>query len=742
VIANPRPRILGLLAVLAALAPLSAAPVAGDVPLAPLHTATRAAVLAAAATAERNGDYETAQREYQALAASTDPATAAAGNLALGRLLERWAKPADALAPLRAAIGVLGSTPDGLRATFLLGEAQLDLKQNQDAAAAFQVYLAGGGPAAGEAALERAAALQAAGDDAGALTALAQPLQAVSLTLRRAALKAASRSLEQIGQMAAAAADQQALSETHPSASQRAAALNEAGRLYTLAGDDADAIAALQTVVQNYPNASAAGTALDRLDALGAAVDPVQRALVLFGAGQDDDAHAILLQLLSDNPTGHLAALANYYLGRIADRNDRNDNALADYADAYAAEPGGTLAPTALWYQAQLLRSLGRYDEARGIYANLAQQFPTDDNAADAAFASGLMAYLTGDGAGADAIWTQLAQATNAGDAARANLWLAKLAQTRGDGGGAAAAAKRAQAAQPTGYFGLRAALLAAGGSVRPAGGPVMPAPADWSAVEAWLTARFGPENPAPFLAMQATQDWIEGVELDALGWQTTPGQMLSAALDTIAQQPWALYRAARAFADRGRTSLALQAASDLLRLAGVPHGGSLNAPTALLHLAYPLDYVDLVNQDGAQSGLDPLLLFAVMRQESAFDPAAGSTAGAQGLLQLVPSTAQDVADALGLAALAPGDLQRPLINLQLGAGYLTQQLRAAAGDFEQMLAGYNAGARNAARWAQQAGGDADRYYEAVDFEETRLYLRLVSENYAVYQLLYRGAGH
>jgi soluble lytic murein transglycosylase len=170
-----------------------------------------------------------------------------------------------------------------------------------------------------------------------------------------------------------------------------------------------------------------------------------------------------------------------------------------------------------------------------------------------------------------------------------------------------------------------------------------------------------------------------------------------------------------------------------------VRHGGALDAPAALLHLAYPLDYADLLNQDGAQSGLDPLLIAAVARQESAFDPAAGSTAGAQGLLQLVPSTAQDVADTLGLPALAPGDLQRPLINLRLGAAYLAQQSRMAGGDFQQMLAGYNAGGGNAARWAQRAGGDPDRFYEAIDFGETRLYVRLVTENYAIYQILYRG---
>jgi len=736
---------LVLVAALMALTLAGAAPAAADVPLAPLHAAMRAAALAAGDAAERNGDYDAAQAQYQALASSPDPATSAAGNLALGRLLERWGKPSAALAPLRAAMAHFGNTssqPDGLHTAFLIGEAQLDLKQYPGAAASFQVYLAGGGAAAGEAAIERAAALHGDGDDAGALAALAQPLQASSLAVRRAALGAASRPLELLGQPAAAAADQLALAAVQTSARRRVEALNEAGRLFALAGDDAGAISALQSVVQGYPGVPAAANSLDRLDALGAAIDPVQRALVLYGARRDDDAHAAFLQLLDDNPAGHLAALANYYLGRIADRNDRNDTALADYADAYAAEPTGALAPAALWYQAQLLRFLSRYDEARTVYTRLAQQFPLDANAADAAFAGGLMAYLAGDEAGATAIWAPIARAASGGDAARAGLWLAKLALAHGDTAGASAAAARAQAAQPTGYFGLRAALLAAGGSVRPAGGPVAAPAADWGAVEAWLASRFGPEDPAPFRAVQTTQDWAEGMELDALGWQTTPGDMLGAALAGMATQPWALYRAARAFADRGRTALAIEAATDLLRLAGLQPGGPLDAPPTLLHLAYPIDYVELMNQDGAEAGLDPLLLMAVTRQESAFDPAAGSTAGAQGLLQLVPATAQDVAGTLGLPALAAGDLQRPLINLRLGAAYLAQQLRAAGGDFQQMLAAYNAGGRNAARWAQQAGGDADRFYEAVDFAETRLYLRLVGQNYAVYQLLYRGGGH
>lgn len=713
---------------------------AGAAPLVRPLPAQQQPGLGAGALAERNGDYAAAEAAYRAGVASSTPAIAAAAQFALGRLLERRGRSADALAPLQAVVDAWDGTPDGLRATFLLGEAQADQQQNQAAAASFQTYLAGGGAAAGYAAVERALALQADKDDAGALLALAGPLQATSVTVRRAALQAAGRAHERLGDPAQAAADQQAFADTRPPASDRANALLEAGRLDELAGDGAAAAAVLQAVVQQYPGFAAAGAALERLDALGSGVDPLQRGLVLYSLRRNDEARAVFERLLSADPTGAQAAPATYYLARIADRQDRNDEALAGYAQAYTLDPAGPLAADAVWSQAQLLQYLERYGEAGGVYASLAQQFPQSEHTAEAAFTAGLMAYLDGRPGDATATWRDVARTARGGDGARAQLWLGKLALTRGDATGAAAAFAEAQTLQPTGYYGLRAEALASGAGVSLAGAAVSPPANDWPAVERWLAAWAGPEDAAGFVAVQATQDWTEALELDLLGWRKTPDQMLNSALAGIAQQPWALYRAARALTERGRTTLALTAAGDLLRLAGVQFGGPLSAPAALLRLAYPLDYADLINQNAARTDLDPLLIAATMRQESAFDPAAGSSAGAQGLLQLVPGTAHDMAAALGLTDFTTADLLRPLINIQLGAAFLARQAQASGRDLNRTLAAYNAGGGNANRWARQAGSDPDRFYETVDFSETRLYLRLVTANYAIYNALYRGA--
>lgn len=696
------------------------------------------AALDAAAQAERDGRNAEAEAAYRTLASSPDAATAAAGNLGLGRLLVRQGRTAEAEAPLQAAIMTLGTSPDGLAATFLLGEAQADQQQNDAAATSFQTYLANNGPAAGYAALEEGWALQAATRNDDALAALAPALRATSLPIRRAALTAASVSLERQGNLTQAADDERAVAATDPPAGEQAQALLEAGRLYAAAGDTRSAAEELLAVVQEYPRLNAASTALDRLDTLGISVDPLQRATVLLDLHQNAEAETLLRRLLSATPPASVAARLTYDLAVIADRRNQNDAALTGYATAFTLDPSGATAPLAAWNRAQLLQSLGRYSDAESDYQLLAR-FPNDPHAAAAAFNAGLMAYEAGRSDEASRLWTAAATSSQAADAAHADLWLGKLALEHGDTAGATAALSQARAIQPAGYFGLRAEAVGQPGpdlarvsSLTLGGAP------DWSVVDTWLSGWAGAEDASQFTALQATQDWREGIALSRLGWKRTPLTLIGRVLAGASQQPWGLYRAAQALDSAGLTTLALQAADELIARAP---GGRMGAPLPLLRLAYPADFPDLVNADAAASGLDPLLLYAVVRQESEFNPVAGSGAGAQGLAQLIPTTAQDVAGQLGLS-ISTADLTRPVINLQLGAAYLAAQVKATGGDLSRAIAAYNAGAGSVARWHKQSGDDPDRFYETVDYSETRAYIRLVSENYAMYRFLYGGATH
>jgi len=157
----------------------------------------------------------------------------------------------------------------------------------------------------------------------------------------------------------------------------------------------------------------------------------------------------------------------------------------------------------------------------------------------------------------------------------------------------------------------------------------------------------------------------------------------------------------------------------------------------ALWRLLYPLDYYDLSAPHAVRCGFDPLLIAAVMRAESGFDPRAVSPRGAVGLMQLMPETASWVARQLGMGEVTRDDLFDPSINVQLGIWYLAHLRDSFGGDLVLTLAAYNAGQTRVRRWVSQRD---EELVEAEDlpWSETRRYVRQVLDDYVIYRRLYR----
>jgi soluble lytic murein transglycosylase len=128
-----------------------------------------------------------------------------------------------------------------------------------------------------------------------------------------------------------------------------------------------------------------------------------------------------------------------------------------------------------------------------------------------------------------------------------------------------------------------------------------------------------------------------------------------------------------------------------------------------------------------------------VIRQESRFNPDAGSAAGALGLTQVIPPTAGDISAALADDSFNIDLLFRPERSIQYGAYYLGTQLTLFDGAPSLALAAYNGGPGNVFRWSgDDTSIDPDLFYESITFSETRAYVQLVLENYAWYQFIYR----
>ena len=154
----------------------------------------------------------------------------------------------------------------------------------------------------------------------------------------------------------------------------------------------------------------------------------------------------------------------------------------------------------------------------------------------------------------------------------------------------------------------------------------------------------------------------------------------------------------------------------------------------------YPTPYADLVQAAAQREHLPSSLVFAVMRQESAFDPGAYSPAAASGLLQLIAPTARRVADSLH-EPFVEASLLTPAGNVRYGAHYLAQLSGYFAGNPVLIAAAYNAGPDAVFRWLsapEKIGIDA--FVARIPFDETRTYVERVLGNLARYQYLESGA--
>jgi soluble lytic murein transglycosylase len=152
--------------------------------------------------------------------------------------------------------------------------------------------------------------------------------------------------------------------------------------------------------------------------------------------------------------------------------------------------------------------------------------------------------------------------------------------------------------------------------------------------------------------------------------------------------------------------------------------------------LLYPRPFADTIEAAADEFGLEPSLIYAVVRQESLYRTDAESSAGALGLMQLRSGTAGDVARSLGDAAPAEVDRLDPATNVRLGAARLASMLDRFDGHLVPALAAYNAGPAAVDRWLPDAPMDGDLWLENVPYNETREYVRRVLWHTVVFESL------
>jgi soluble lytic murein transglycosylase len=155
--------------------------------------------------------------------------------------------------------------------------------------------------------------------------------------------------------------------------------------------------------------------------------------------------------------------------------------------------------------------------------------------------------------------------------------------------------------------------------------------------------------------------------------------------------------------------------------------------------LLFPRPFDQPVAEGARLSGLPATLIYAVIRQESLYQPWAVSGAGAVGLMQLLPATARRTATLMARPRPSREALMRPQINVPLGAGFLARLVEDFDGQVVLALSSYNAGPAATSRWLPDHPMDVDAWVENIPYNETRSYVQRIMWYSVVFQWLEDG---
>ncbi len=398
--------------------------------------------------------------------------------------------------------------------------------------------------------------------------------------------------------------------------------------------------------------------------------------------------------------------------------------------DALAKEfPENPLADDALFVAADLLAQDGDSAGALVRLDRIAQRYPEGDQLGEALFKAFWLRDRAGDGKGAlaalAALETARASAEESYDVERARYWRGRVLDQQKRTDEAVGLWQALAVDHPGTYYGLVAReRLAERDPVR-------------ASLVAAVLAILPPATPPTELdagTLLGDAHFLAGVELLRLGFNDAASSELLAAR-RAGQPPEAQRLLVEALARTGD----VRAAHGVARLA---LRRDLSGPVApgvrdLWAIAYPDAFRELVVRHTRGSPVEPELLQALMREESALDPRALSWAGAVGLTQLMLPTAREVARSLRLRAPSAEQLQNPSTNIQLGAAYLGRLLQRFDGNVPLALASYNAGEGAVNRWrAARPEAELDRWVEEIPLSETRGYVKRVLRSWNTYRLL------
>ena len=411
-----------------------------------------------------------------------------------------------------------------------------------------------------------------------------------------------------------------------------------------------------------------------------------------------------------------------FYVARSQARAEQDDEAIKTYLNVATRYRRSPWAEKAQYQAARLYLQSGRFKEATKAYTTYLTTYKKGASRGDAEYERALSQLSSGEAVAARKSLSEQARKASGDEAAKLRQLEGVAALRAGDQPGATAIWTELARNAPFSWAALtsRARLASVGAQVPPMIEPSLQGGA----------ARLAPKlPPAPSLLASVGLDGDAELHLLA-GERAASAPYAGREGEALCGLYGQLSRAKR----RYRVGINLVSASYLQRAPSESDRWTWDC-------LYPRPFAAGVKPLEDEHGLPNGLLHALMRQESAFDPAVVSPASAVGLMQLMPSTAKQAAAEMSLDY-DPERLTSPDFNLRVGAFYLKKVFKMFQGQVVLASAAYNAGPRAVSHWVTPgADNDVDLWVARIPYDETRIYVARVSQNLARYQWLAGGEG-
>lgn len=395
---------------------------------------------------------------------------------------------------------------------------------------------------------------------------------------------------------------------------------------------------------------------------------------------------------------------ARYWLAKALERQNLDDKAYELYMGLVAEGEKQEYADDALMEVAGMLRNQGNYSKAARLYEQLAGQFRNSRFVARAAWDAAWSHYLAGEHVLAATAFKALLKDDSVRE--KALYWLGRSLEKTGNDE-AATCYRLLQTDYPAGFY--------ASWYREQKGVPDQRESLGSRNAEAELPLAAGFEKPRL---------------LASLGMAEEARNEMAALVKKMPAQKASFPVLARVYLETGDYHLAIS-----LFQKNRPVKWEKEA-LPLWTAGFPLTHTEEVSRHAAENGVRESMVYAIIRNESAFSPAIKSPAGAIGLMQLMPATAKQTAREKG--AFDPLRLTNADFNIKLGTRHFKELLNGYDGDVVYSIAAYNAGANAVSRWRKNLKGlEKDEFIESIPYQETREYVKKVYASIGIYRQLY-----